>query len=147
MFGQVDKKTIVIFLCMVTALVVFLFYSLSGGEPDSGEITMLQTSPLDEKLGRELLSALAKLRTTKLDISLFDDPVFNSLKDFGVEIASEPIGRRNPFASFEEKADAKAGTKAGTKAGSSSAVKTPSSLPKTSAPAPKPPVLNGFDVE
>lgn len=145
LFGQIDKKTIAVFLCMVAVLVVFLFYSLSGRRPDSGEITTLPMSPLDSKLGRELLAALAKLRTTKLDMSIFDDPVFTSLKDFGVEIASEPIGRRNPFASFEEKESAKAGTKAG----NSPPLKVPAGSSKTPAPAPapKPPVVQGFDLE
>lgn len=137
-FGQIDKKTIMAFLFMVALLIIFLFYSLSNRSPESGEITMLPISPLDGKLGRELLVALAKLKSTKLDKSIFDDPVFNSLKDFGVEIAPQPIGRRNPFALFEEKE--------GTKAKSSPAPKIPARSSSKPAPAPKP-ATNGFDIE
>ena len=138
-FGQIDKKTIAAFLFMVVLLIVFLFYSLSNRRPDSGEITTLPISPLDGKLGRELLAALAKLKSTKFDKSIFDDPVFNSLKDFGVEIVPEPIGRRNPFASFVEIAD--------TKGGNSAKSKTTKSASSKPVSAPKAPVSDGFDIE
>ncbi|HBV01429.1 MAG TPA: hypothetical protein DEF00_03500 [Candidatus Taylorbacteria bacterium] len=138
-FGNIDKKTILAFLFMVVLLIVFLFYSLSNKRSDSGEITTLPISPLDAKLGRELLAALAKLKSTKLDKTIFDDPVFNSLKDFGVEIAPQPIGRRNPFASFEETAD--------TKGGSSTKPKATESASSKPTSAPKAPVSDGFDIE
>jgi hypothetical protein len=137
LFGQIDKKTIAAALGMLVILAAYLFYAQSKSSPSDGEITSVPVSPLDAKLGRELLAALAKLKSTKLDRTIFDDPVFLSLKDFGVEIPSEPIGRRNPFAAFEETMSTKA------KTGKPAAPKTPPGKP---APA-KPPPGDGFDLE
>lgn len=140
LLGHIDKKTLIAFFVMAAALVAFLFYSLSDKRSDAGEIAAVPASPPDVKLGRELLVMLAKLKSTKLDRTIFEDPVFNSLKDFGVQIAPEPAGRRNPFASFAEEA-----TSAGT--GSSGAKKaTPGSSNKP-ASAPKTPTGGKFDLE
>ena len=48
--------------------------------------------------GPDLLSTLSNLKAVTLDPSLFSDPVFVSLVDFGVTIPPEPVGRSNPFA-------------------------------------------------
>ncbi|MDO8620027.1 MAG: hypothetical protein Q7R64_01610 [bacterium] len=100
-FEHIDKKTVGIFGVVLVSLAGALFYFLSSPSPaPEGPITVLSTSPLDATLGRDLLSALATLKSTKLDTSVFSDPVFLSLKDFSVEILPQPIGRRNPFAVF-----------------------------------------------
>jgi hypothetical protein len=44
------------------------------------------------------LVTLSNLRTIELDESIFQEPIFMSLSDFGVVIPPEAIGRRNPFA-------------------------------------------------
>ena len=138
--ARIDKKTLIAFLIMVAALVAFLFYSLSDKRSATEEIAAVPAFPIDAKLGRELLVALAKLKSTKLDRTIFEDPVFNSLKDFGVQIAPEPVGRRNPFASFTEEA-------AGAKAASSGAKKPSPGSSRTPASAPKVPAGGGFDLE
>lgn len=139
MFAHITKKGFVIVGLVVMLLLGFFFYSLSGKQQDSAQMTVLPASPLDAKLGRELLSALAELKSTKLDRSIFDDPVFNSLRDFGVEIAPLPVGRRNPFALFAETA--------GAKGGSLSKPKVPQGQMSKPASAPKAPKTGGFDIE
>lgn len=52
------------------------------------------TSPVSQ----EILATLGNLRTIKLDNSIFSDPLFISLSDFGVNIPPAAAGRRNPFA-------------------------------------------------
>lgn len=52
------------------------------------------TSPLSQ----EILTSLGQLHTIRLDPAIFVDPVFVSLTDFGVPIAPQNAGRRNPFA-------------------------------------------------
>src|SRR3989338_3896274 len=105
---RIDKRVLIASGIIVILLAGAFFYWLSGRS--SGEappITELPASTLDTTLGRDLLVALAKLKSTALDTSIFDDPVFMSLKDFGVEIASQPVGRRNPFAEFGDGSRAK----------------------------------------
>lgn len=52
------------------------------------------TSPLSQ----DILATLGQLHTIRLDPSVFTDPVFVSLTDFGVTIPPQTAGRRNPFA-------------------------------------------------
>ena len=48
--------------------------------------------------GREILALLLNLKSLKLDASIFNDPVFISLVDFGQNIPERSHGRTNPFA-------------------------------------------------
>ena len=55
-------------------------------------------SPSTDSADQELVESLLALRAVTLNVSIFDDPAFRSLKDFGTTIVPEPIGRENPFA-------------------------------------------------
>lgn len=72
---------------------VFLYYSYAGSAAPL-LTSATETSPVSQ----ELLVTLGSLRTIQLDPSLFSDPVFLSLSDFGVTIPPQQAGRRNPFA-------------------------------------------------
>jgi hypothetical protein len=50
---------------------------------------------------QDLVALLFQLKGIRLDNTLFGDPLFQSLKDFGRDLVSEPIGRVNPFAPLE----------------------------------------------
>ncbi|MDO8594713.1 MAG: hypothetical protein Q7R93_04350 [bacterium] len=144
---HLDRKAVLLFAGIFIVLAGIFFYWLYG-KADTGtpSITALSSSPLDATLGRELLAALAKLKSTKLDGTIFDDPVFSSLKDFGVEIASQPVGRRNPFGVLDGSAASKHGS-SGVKASAFTPPKTTGKA-ATSTPAGKPPVqTGGFDLE
>ena len=69
-------------------------YSAYFTSPSS---TALTTSDSSEALSQQLLVTLQNLHTIKLDNSIFSDPAFQSLTDFGVVIPPEAVGRRNPF--------------------------------------------------
>jgi hypothetical protein len=79
------------------ALVVALgFYAWTsfGGSASSGELLSAE----EPSQSQELLVALSGLKEIVLDTSLFTDPIFLSLTDYGVELPQEVAGRRNPFA-------------------------------------------------
>ena len=49
-------------------------------------------------LGEEsLVTLVLQVKNLELDGSLFEDKAFTSLKDFGIEIVKQPVGRINPF--------------------------------------------------
>lgn len=101
--GYLNKNTMMIagsVIIIGAALVIFLF---GGGAVSEEVLSSSGESALDSSVGRDLLVLLAQLKTTKLNTSIFDDPLFVSLQDFGVAIAPQPVGRRNPFAAFEGK--------------------------------------------
>jgi hypothetical protein len=47
---------------------------------------------------KDLVTTLLQLRSVSLEGTIFSDPLFQSLVDYGSEIVPEPVGRPNPFA-------------------------------------------------
>jgi hypothetical protein len=88
-------KIITSILVVLIAVAVWIGFSSSSSSGGS----LLTTESADNSIqDRDLVSTLLALRSVKLDASLFTDTAFSSLKDFSVEIVSEPVGRPNPFA-------------------------------------------------
>lgn len=104
LFEHINKKVVMGGGAVFFLLLILLLYLFSGRTTANQAVTRIDASPLEGTLGGELLTTLARLKSTKLDTSIFSDPVFVSLRDFGVEIAPQPVGRRNPFAAFDQKA-------------------------------------------
>jgi len=79
----------------VAIAVVYGIYMYAGSGGTGSQLTTTPTS--SATAGADLLVALANLQAVKLDSSIFSDPLFESLSDFGVTIPAQPIGRPNPF--------------------------------------------------
>jgi hypothetical protein len=81
-------------LLILMALAYFMFFSGDSSDP------LLTTTAEDptSQVSRDLLITLTNLNVIRLDETIFTDPVFVSLSDFGVTIPPQPVGRRNPFA-------------------------------------------------
>lgn len=47
---------------------------------------------------RDLIELLSKIKQIRLDATLFESDVFNSLEDYSQIIPPEAVGRSNPFA-------------------------------------------------
>src|SRR3990167_1836286 len=99
-----NKKVIILIAWFaIVALALLIFGgSDSSAERSSPAAPYLSVAPssdanADAALGGDLLAALALLRTIQLDTSVFVDPIFKSLSDWGKKIAPQPAGRRNPF--------------------------------------------------
>ena len=69
------------------------WYGLAG---NAAPPPILQTDTVSNE-NQELVATLLALRAVTLSGMIFQDPVFMSLQDFGVEIKPEPVGRANPF--------------------------------------------------
>ena len=127
MMSHFNKKTLLIIGVAFVAVAALLFFLFGGqSEAPSDGLSSVEDSPLVDTLGRDLLTLLSRLTTTELNTSLFSDPLFVGLRDFGVAIAPQPVGRRNPFADFGAGVSVlKSGTKAagGTKAPSAASAK------------------------
>lgn len=78
---------------LLGALVYFMFFAGPGEAP-----ALVQSTT--NNVSRDLVVTLSNLSTIRLDDSIFTDPVFLSLSDFGVQIPLQNVGRRNPFAPF-----------------------------------------------
>ena len=87
------KKNLIMIVVVVAALAALYYFYSSGGQD-----ALLTTEEPDSPVSQEILATLGNLRTIKLDSSVFQDPLFLSLSDFGVTIPPATAGRRNPFA-------------------------------------------------
>lgn len=93
--GLLKNKLILIVLCGIV-LAGVVWYSFM--RDDSTQL--LQTKDLTTATGvdNDVVGVLLQLRAISLSGTIFTDPAFQSLQDFGKEIVPEPIGRPNPFA-------------------------------------------------
>lgn len=90
------KTQAIVLLAVLVAAVVW--YGLSGTTPPT---TLLTTQSVSDQSGvadRGVVETLLTLRTVSLSGTIFSDPAFMGLKDFGTQIIPEPVGRENPFA-------------------------------------------------
>lgn len=78
---------------LVLAVFGVLYFALYSYQSTPALTASDQVSPVSQ----QLLVTLSNLHTIRLDGSIFADPAFQSLTDFGVVIPSQPAGRRNPF--------------------------------------------------
>lgn len=78
---------------VVLLLAVYIYFAYFSAP----SLPPLSSNDTNIALSQNLLVTLQSLHTIKLDNSIFSDPAFQSLNDFGVAIPSENVGRRNPF--------------------------------------------------
>lgn len=74
---------------------IYVYVTYFSGTSTSATLTQSDSSVA---LSQNLLVTLQNLHTIKLDNSIFTDPAYQSLTDFGVVIPRQEPGRRNPFA-------------------------------------------------
>ena len=69
-------------------------------QPDS----LITTQGAEASIDRTVIDTLLTLRSVTLSGTIFAEPAFMTLRDFGTEIIPEPVGRPNPFAPLEGRA-------------------------------------------
>jgi len=95
---EILKKYKTLLIIVAIVFVAFVGYSMfsDGGGKDS--VLTSQNASTRGGGDNELLLLLINLRSITLDDSLFRDPAFRNLVDFGQQLIPEPTGRQNPFA-------------------------------------------------
>ena len=96
MLELITRHKIVISIGVVV-IAVGAWWGLSGSSSSEPLLTTDAPAISDDQ---EIVATLLQLRSVTLSSTIFSDPVFMSLKDFGQEIKNEPAGRPNPFAPF-----------------------------------------------
>jgi hypothetical protein len=96
------KQHMLLFVLLIVLVVGALWYGMSGGGTEEVPLLTTETvdggSPTDNAEDRELVESLLTLRAITLSGTIFSDPAFKTLQDFGTTIIAEPVGRLNPFA-------------------------------------------------
>lgn len=100
MLGIITRNKILI---AVLALLVGAgaWYGLRGGSVPTELLATQDFTTSSGESDRDLVATLLQLRSVSLEGSIFSDPAFQSLQDFGSNIVPEPVGRANPFAPLQ----------------------------------------------
>lgn len=91
----------VIFIIAILIVAGAVWFGLSSSAPAAPLLTTDTTttgSPSTDSADQQLVVTLLALRAVTLSGTIFSDPAFTSLKDFGTTIVPEPTGRTDPFA-------------------------------------------------
>lgn len=91
-----------IILLAVAIVVAFIGWRFISPEPTPA--TLLTTEAVGNGADAGIVDTLLTLRAVTLTGSIFQDPAFLALRDFGIQIMPEPVGRENPFAPLSFKA-------------------------------------------
>ena len=91
-----------IFGALVIVVVGGVWYGMTSDSGSNGSLITTEVvdsgSPSEDSADRELVESLLTLRSITLSGTIFTDPAFQGLQDFGTPIVAEPVGRENPFA-------------------------------------------------
>ena len=104
MLNSKTALNIVISVFVLVAIVVGYLFLNREKETDvnlkstSGAVLVLESKADLSQTDKEFLDILVNLKTLKLDVSIFANPAFINLSDFGQKLNPEPKGRPNPFA-------------------------------------------------
>lgn len=96
------KQHKMLFLGLVIGVAAVAWYGLTQNSAPEPLLTTVSPtgsgSPTEGSADQELVATLLALRAVTLSGTIFQDPAFTSLRDFGTTIVAEPVGRPNPFA-------------------------------------------------
>lgn len=91
------KTYILVALGILVALALWWSLAEDTAQPLLETQSVTEAGPAD----KSLVDTLLQLRAVSLGGSIFTDPAFMSLRDFGTQIIPEPVGRPNPFAPIQ----------------------------------------------
>jgi hypothetical protein len=81
-------------IILVLGAIGYYFYSGGSAAPTSSSFTVSSDNSV---VGSDVLSLLDQIQSLRIDTTLFQSPVYQSLTDFTVPIPPENIGKANPF--------------------------------------------------
>jgi hypothetical protein len=94
MMDFIKKNSVLMGVIVAGLLGLVIYLNFFSG---ASSVDLLATTAEPSPVSQELLTSLSNLYSIKLDNSIFSDPAFLSLTNFGVELPPEAVGRRNPF--------------------------------------------------
>jgi hypothetical protein len=95
------KQNKIILIVLVVIIAGFVWFGLSDREPASSGLLSTETRGSTSAAEQEILRLLLDMRSIRLSSSIFENPAFATLRDFGRGIIPEPVGRANPFAPMQ----------------------------------------------
>jgi hypothetical protein len=94
-------KNLLIALGLAVILFVGYVVFIKDGATDGGALLTESFSAEAELETQQLLATLNEIKSLNVEGRIFSDPLFLSLRDFRVELGTEPESRDNPFAPIQ----------------------------------------------
>ncbi|PCI30052.1 hypothetical protein COB52_01930 [Candidatus Kaiserbacteria bacterium] len=91
------KQNKIILVILIVIIAALGWFGLSGNQTTSSLLTNDSRSSGNVVVDQDILRLLLDMRSIQLDSSIFENPAFGKLQDFGKQIIPEPVGRDNPF--------------------------------------------------
>ncbi len=96
------KKFIIPIVIVLVLGFFYVYYTQTETQGETGSLVsqnaVAGNSRATIAVGAEIISLLEKLDRITLDTALFQQPTFQSLRDFSITLRPQPVGRPNPFA-------------------------------------------------
>ena len=94
----IREHTSIVLGIVVAVFAVAGYLLFFRGDTSTAPLSVTRPQETQGGVSQELLSTLLQLHSMSLDERVWSDPVFKSLRDFGVALSPAPVGRPNPFA-------------------------------------------------
>ncbi len=91
------KENKIILVILIVVIAGLGWFGLSGSQTSSELLTNNSRNSGSVVVDQDILRLLLDMRSIQLDSSIFENPAFGKLQDFGKQIVPEPVGRDNPF--------------------------------------------------
>lgn len=109
-----NKKITILLLIVFAFAAMVLIYTIKSSGDDNGAKSLAPVGVTDTRAdgenvkinqalsgqGEEIIRLLSVLKGVDIDANFFDNPFFESFKDFSVQLPVANIGVSNPFAPF-----------------------------------------------
>lgn len=95
---SIFKSKLMLMIGIGGVVALIIWYGFLRSAPDASLLTTEELGQSTSAVDSDVVATLLTLRTVSLTGSIFQDPTFQRLMDFGSEIMPEPVGRPNPFA-------------------------------------------------
>ena len=96
--GSLFSKNTILVVGLAAFVGIVGWYVLKGSPASESLLVTENVAGAPNEEERDLVATLLQLKAVSLDGTIFSDPAFQSLVDYGIEIVPEPVGRANPFA-------------------------------------------------
>ncbi len=97
-----SRTPVTIAIILGAAVLVYAVYTYVFAPAQIAPGTLSQSGVVNpaapDRSQSSFLDIIVGLRSLELDGSIFTNPAFRSLQDFGVTLGTQPKGRPNPFA-------------------------------------------------
>ncbi len=97
---QKSSKNPILIIVIIIVLAGAAYFYFSGTPSDDSALLTAEETAASTQVSAEaaqIITLLNQTRSLKIDIALFNSPLYRSLVDHTVPVIEQPVGKANPF--------------------------------------------------